>query len=233
MRFLFFTLLVRRYNHEKNFLFNSCFCFFLLTVGCSGSSSSVSILPPSRVGSSGIQASFENEYTMASALSEADVVARIEVGNWIAEDAELQKTYYEATVLQCFKGSIPTSFTLLQDGCSTGTLKGYPLFTSGNEFLVFLDEATGIDYDSPYWIIGSFMTILDVSYDNSGNRFYADRYGILGETIDIATNYALQEDTFTEVYARSVAADPIVQEMQYSYPFIFAESDLTPLLEGQ
>ena len=99
--------------------------------------------------------------------------------------------------------------------------------------MVFLDEATGIDYDSPYWIIGSFMTILDVSYDNSGNRFYADRYGILGETIDIATNYALQEDTFTEVYARSVAADPIVQEMQYSYPFIFAESDLTPLLEGQ
>lgn len=205
----------------------------VITVGCSGSSSSLAVLPPSRIGTAAIQASFETAYTLESAVSEADVVARIEVGNWIAEDTDIHTTYYEATVLQCFKGSIPTTFTLKQDGCSAGTLKGYPLFKSGNEILVFLDEASGVNYDSTYWIIGSFMTILDVSYDNSGNRYYADRYGILGKTIDIDTNYACQEDIFAEVYSRSVEADPIVQDMQYSYPYVFAEFDLNPLLADQ
>lgn len=206
--------------------------FLVITVSCSKSPDST-VLPPSRVGNSEIQASFEKKYTMASAVSEADVVARIEVGNWIAEDTELMKTYYEATVLECFKGNIPTSFTLLQDGCSIGTLKGYPLFTSGNEILVFLNEATVTDYDSPYWIIGSLDTVFYVSYDNSGNRYYADRCGILGKTVDISTNYARQENTFAEVYARAVEADPIIEEMQHSYQFIFAESDLSPLLKGQ
>lgn len=207
--------------------------FLLIAVGCSGSSSGTEGLPPTRIGSSEIQASFDTKYTFASAVSESDVVARIEVGNWIAEDTALHNTYYEATVLQCFKGNIPTQFTLLQDGCSAGTLKGYPLFARGNEMLVFLKEATGVNYDSPYWIIGSFMTVLDISYDDSGTRYYLDRYGFLGETIDIATNYSLQNDTFTEVVSRSIESDPIVQDMQYSYPYIFAENELMALLQNQ
>lgn len=205
----------------------------MANAGCVNHADNQLVLPPSRIGEETIHASFAKEYSFESALSSADVVARIEVGNWIAEDTELRKTYYEATVLQCFKGSIPTTFTLLQDGCSTGTLKGYPLFTSGNEMLVFLNEAIEVDYDSPYWIIGSFMTILDVSYDDSGTRYYADRYGILGKTINITANYALQEDVFAEVYSRSVEADSIVKDMQYLYPYIFKESDLTSLIKDQ
>lgn len=191
------------------------------------------VLPPTRLGSSSIQACLEKKYTLNTAVSEADVVARIQVGDWIAEDTDIHATYYEATVLECFKGNIPNTFTLIQDGSSAGTLKGYPLFTSGNEMLVFLNVAIELDYDSPYWIIGAFTTILDVSYDNAGNRYYADRYGILGETVDVAVNYARQPSTFAEVYARSVEADPIVQDLRYSYPYVFAESDLIPLLEDQ
>lgn len=191
------------------------------------------VLPPTRLGSASMQASLATRYTLESAVSEADVVARIVVGDWIAENTEIHSTYYEATVLECFKGNIPTTFTLIQDGSSAGTLKGYPLFTSGNEMLVFLNEAVGLDYDSPYWIIGAFTTIMDVSYDNAGNRYYIDRYGILGETVDVAVNYAKQPSIFAEIYARSVEADPLVQDLQYSYPYVFAESDLIPLLEGQ
>ena len=212
-------------------------CFFLIVSAVifvptlRETDDATAILPPTRFGSASIQASLATKYTLNTAVSEADVVARIVVGDWIAEDTEIESTYYEATVLQCFKGNIPTTFTLKQDGCSTGTLKGYPLFTSGNEMLVFLKEAVSVSYDSPYWIIGSFTTIMDVSYDNAGNRYYADRYGILGETVDVATNYAYQHDTFAEIYAKSVEADPIVQDFQY--PYVFAESDLIPLLEDQ
>lgn len=191
------------------------------------------VLPLSRIGTSQIQATFGDKYTFESALSEADVVARIEVGNWLAEDTNLYKTYYEATALQCFKGSISETFTLLQDGCSAATMKTYPLFTSGNEILVFLKEATVTTYDSPYWIIGSFTTLLDVSYDENGNRYYADRYGILGESIDINSNYAHENPVSSEVLAIAAANDPIVSEMQYPYPYIFSETDIITLIENQ
>ena len=201
--------------------------------GCTETAMKNAKLPPTRIGSASIQASFGEKYTFETAMTEADVVARIKVGNWIAEDTELHETYYEATVQHCFKGNIPNTFTLLQDGCSNGTLKGYPLFTYGNELLVFLKEATGIEYESPYWIIGSFTTLFDVTYDNSGARYYADRYGIFGGTVQDAVNYALLDELFSEVYAITVQADPIVDDMKYPYPYIFSEEDMTTLLNNQ
>lgn len=201
--------------------------------GCTSPSDEAIVLPPTRTGSSEIHACLDIRYTFHTAFSSADVVARVKVGNWIAEDVDLGTTYYEATVLQCFKGDIPQEFTLLQDGCSTGTFKGYPLFTNGNELLVFLNNATVTDYPSPYWIIGSFTTVMDVSYDEAGSRYYSDRYGIIGETIDISTNCALQDDIFAEVYSKSVANDPIIADMQYFYPYVFSETDLMKLMESQ
>ena len=193
----------------------------------------VSETPPCRIGSASIQASFAKGYTFESAFAEADAVARIKVEGWIAENTDIHSTYHEATVLQCFKGNMPETFTLKQAGCSTGTLKRYPLFTGGNELLVFLNEATGAPYESSYWIIGAYMTLLDVSYDENGNRYYIDRYSILGDSIDISTNYALQKDISSQVYSRAAKDDPIVSDMQYSYPYIFSEADMINLIEAQ
>lgn len=189
------------------------------------------ILPPSRIGTTTVQASFGPRYTFETAFSEADAVARVVVGNWLGEDSDLQKTYYEVSVLQCFKGNLPEKITLLQDGCSSGTRKQYPLFTSGNELFVFISKASVTNYASPYWIIGSFTTILDVSYDKAGTRYYVDRYGVLGETIEISTNYATQKSVLEEVYARLAENDAIVEEMHYDYPFIFSEEDMISFLD--
>lgn len=123
----------------------------LMVSGCAAVSDGrdEAVLPPSRVGASQMQATLVKRYTFESAFSEADVVARVEVGNWLAENTDSITTYFEAKVLQCFKGSTTETITLFQDGCSTGTMKGYPLFTSGNEMLVFLKEAIETPYDSP------------------------------------------------------------------------------------
>lgn len=216
-------------------------CVFVVTMlllsvsGCATvpDEQDAAVLPPSRVGASQMQATLVKRYTFESAFSEADVVARVEVGNWLAEDTDIFKTYYEARVLQCFKGSIPETFTLFQEGCSTGTLKGYPLFTSGNEMLVFLKEATETAYNSPYWIIGAFTTLLDVSYDESGNRYYVDRCDLLGETMNISSNYAYEMSLANEILAVAAANDPIVSEMQFHYSHIFSEADLIDLIENQ
>lgn len=87
------------------------------------------------------------------------------------------------------------------------------------------------NYVSPYWIIGSFTTILDVSYDKAGTRYYVDRYGLFGETIEISTNYATQKPVFEEVYTRLAENDAIVEEMHYDYPFIFSEEGMISFLD--
>ena len=215
------------------------FAIVMLMISISGCASAPEVtdpvvLPPTRIGASGCKVIRVKDYTFKSAWEEADVVARVEVGNWIAEDTEIIKTYYEAKVLQCFKGSIPENITLYQEGCSAFTMKGYPLFTSGNEFLVFLMEATATTcYEAPFWIMGSFTTILDVSYDENGNRYYADSRGFLGKSIDIAFNYAYDTAVSAEVMATAVAKDPIVSERLLPYHYIFSEEDFLALAESQ
>lgn len=98
--------------------------------------------------------------------------------------------------------------------------------------LVFLKETTETTYGSLYWIIGAYTTLLDVSYDESGNRYYVDRCGLLGETMNISSNYAYEMPVASEVLAVAAANDPIVSEMQFRYTHIFSEADLIDFIEN-
>lgn len=189
------------------------------------------VLPPVRYGEGSVQATFEKTYTFSTAFEEADVVARVQVGNWLGEDTTIMSTYYEAASLECIKGDIPDTFTLIQDGCSKGTLKGYPLFTYGNEMLLFMKEASGVDYESAYWIMGAFTTMLDVAYDDEGVRYYVDRYGILGDTMTELCDPVILESTGAEVYAYIIGKDPIIEEILIRDPYIFTEKAVWDMME--
>lgn len=219
----------------------------LLTAGCSqtadqpvNSGEDPIVLPPKRIGEGVSHVSLDKRYTFETAFSEADVVARIKVGNWLSEDLELDSTFFEANVLQCFKGDISETFILKQSGSSYCTIKDYPLFTYGNELLLFLSKGSSSDYeegwhapeyDTFYWIIGSFSTLLDVSYDSRGSRYYADRYGILTEFLDASSNYANQNDVSSKVFEDAVSSDPLIADISH-YPYIFSEADFIDLIDS-
>lgn len=213
--------------------------FMLLAAGCSQVADDSVVLPPVRIGEGVSSPLFAKRYTFETAFLEADAVVRIKIGNWLSEDIDNMFTRYEATVLQCFKGDVSDAFTLIQEGCSDCTMKGYPLFTYGNELLVFLTKATmPPDYEMPwsdesYWITGCFTTVLDVTYDAEGNRYYADNHDFLGETMGISSNYVNQKDILSEVYSSAVNSDPFVANIadeQNFYSYIFSEADVNNLI---
>ena len=217
--------------------------FMLLTAGCSQvadqpvhSGDDPIVLPPTRIGENTSKALLAKLYTFETAFSEAEAVARIKIGNWLSEDTENGITRFEASVLQCFKGDLPETFSLFQGGCSKHTIRGYPLFSYGNELLVFLrkDETQTDDYAS-YWIIGSYSTVLDITYDDDGNRYYADRYGFLGKSMKISPNYFYQNDILSEIYSYAINSDSFLAEIadkQHLYPFVFSETDVLELINS-
>lgn len=215
--------------------FRVCFAAALLflVTGCSQPSGEDIVLPPTRIGTDGeMSASLSQRFTFDSAFSEADAVAHIRVGNWLAEDSQTMSTYYCASTVQVYKGELPESFTLYQDGNASHTIKGYPLFTYGNELFVFLkqaeyDDASGHNYENGYWIIGSFSTFLDVVRDESGERYYMDRYGALGETMSVNSHKIMAYDLHICDEDEILYSDGA----GYSPAYIFSEQDMSSLIE--
>ncbi len=207
--------------------------FILLLAGCSQAANDSVVLPPSRTGKNICSASLEKRYTFETAFAEADAVARVKVGNWLYEDNEIKSTYFDATVLQCFKGDMPETFVLKQDGSSELTMEGYPLFTYGEELLLFLNDGSDADNKALYWIIGAFTTVMDVYYDAEGARYYTDSRGILGETMDISTNYAQTNNIASEIYAAAASTNPLIIDVAnewISHSYIFSEADVNNLM---
>lgn len=172
-----------------------------------------------------------DKLTFEEALAEADVVARVRVGDWIGENTEIFQTYFEAEVLECLKGEAPKNITLIQDGSSAGTYYRYPLFTSGNELFVFLDEARDLpEYESPYWSIGAMLTVMFVSYDADGNRYYMGVRDSVGESMGIEKNYSGDLETFNVLFESLCEIDPFI-DGHYSFPYTFAEADVLAAIQ--
>lgn len=215
--------------------FIGCFLILLmmstvLLTGC-GDKKKGPVLPPTRLGTKGMSsASLEKEYGFESALMDADLVAHIRVGDWLSEKTESLITYYRADIIDKYKGDETGNIVLLQDGCSNVTFEGYPLFTHGNEVLVFCKSAVGVEYSNAYWIIGSFTTVLDAVTSESGEIYYMDRYGAFGDRSRELVNYESQTQLKAELKSSAMKKDSMVSDMEYNYSYIFKASDVEALV---
>lgn len=186
------------------------------------------ILPPTRYGKYDTICALVESYTFESAFKESDMVARVRVGNWLGEKERSWITYFEADVIEIYKGDEIGNIVLLQDADSDSTLKWYPLFTYGNELLVFLKHGLDEQYENTYWIIGSYTTVFDVITTDSGDVYFSDRWGELTKSM----NCAMQMGARADVYAAASKIDPVFFDDIRGIRYIYSESDVEALIDS-
>ncbi len=201
-----------------------CLCLLLALamlclVGCADEAAPIP--PPTRIGAGTAKVTPGARHTFATAAAEADAVAHITVGDWLSENTDTMSTHYRATVAETFRGSLPNEITLIQDGCSTTTIPGYPLFTGGNELLLFLKACTEPD---TYWIVGSYTTVLDVAYVPDGTRYFAQRGS---STLSPRNTHTKDAALVNAIYADLRTRDPAVD---HTVSALYTAAELEQLL---
>ena len=187
------------------------------------------ILPPTRYGNKTSRISLERQ-SFETAISSSDAIAHIKVGNWLGEDEYFN--YYEATVISQFKGEEIDNFVLIQDGTSEYTIGRYPLFTYGNEMLLFLMKSTDADYENAYWILGSYTTVMDAVTSSTNEVYYMDRYGVLSETAENINNIPQSSFAFG-LFNKIGEQDPYITENRlFFYTYFYSEKDMKKLIDS-
>ncbi len=195
------------------------------------------VLPPVRVGTEGYsQASLSARSSTIESLCEyIDVIAVVRVGNWLDEDTH--HTYYNAEVLDLIAGTLPDQFVLLQDGNSKCTMKGYPLFTYGDEFLLFLvkadyapEEGCAYPNKNSYWIAGSYSTVMEVVEGENGNYYFVDRYHLLDRSAIELINLKTENTVNTMVHQTLASRDAEVSQFKAPYTAIYSLEELATKL---
>ena len=145
---------------------------------------------PVRVGSKGVDvASLYRSYTLEEAILYSDLVADVTVTSWLSETVRqsstqvFDKTFFSVKVNAVIKGEPLEQFVLMQDGNGLYTRDNYPLFQKDDRLILFLNkndraEDDSYKYDTFYWIIGSYSTVMDVV--TVDKTLYAiDRWGFM------------------------------------------------------
>lgn len=146
------------------------------------------VLPPSRWGEGEAQGMLPRTYSLSEAYDAAEVVALVTVGDWLEEELITGRTFFRTTVQKVYKGDIPHEFVLAQEGCSTWTYRNYPVFTYGNQLLLFLikydvsmyrDTYDLVEYPDAYELISTYSTVMYVTQDDSGMSYVLDALGVM------------------------------------------------------
>ena len=145
-----------------------------LLVSCAGNKKEP-VLPPVRM-----TGKLLIDYSTSIEERMADAVAYVRIGDWLGDTDDVY-AMYEFETVELIRGELPEGSVLLQDGSSTGTIPDFPLFTAGNELLLFLKkcgdyskEHLNLPNDS-YFIGGSSYTVSDIVTLESGQKFLIPR----------------------------------------------------------
>ncbi len=206
----------------------------LLFAGCTGphEPEHEPVLPPARVGSSSMKAQIPY-FDLERACGEADLIAHIRVCDWLGErnvEYEMELTYFSASIIESFKGQKEGNFVLCQDGNSKLTLGGYPLFTYGDELLLFLKRGSNPDYDEMYYVVGSYGTVMYGLGDDNGDCYFMSICDGFYDSIGIERNYA-DDNALRDLLVKN-CPDPLVKEMAMHSPFICRADDFFERIEA-
>ena len=177
------------------------------------------VLPPKR-DAGGMSVSLSINYTFDIAVEEADMIAHVRIGDWLGETNEGIYSYFEAEVLNTYKGEKKKSITIKQKGNSVSSVSGFPLFTHGNELLLFLRKSDYKEYDDTYFSLGLNYCPFYVSKSDEGDVFLATEYHI-ADALPPEENLANLEDTKTylQAYKHLKESDPIAGNMYFMYAY--------------
>ncbi len=170
--------------------------------------------------------------TLEKLTREAEVVALVRIGNWLGESDEDGYTRFAAEVKQVLKGEFKTEkIVLLQDGTSTLSVENYPIFTGGNDLLLFFkkaEEALQNNAGSVYHLIGGpqavFYTTL-LAKDSPRYAVTLDEGWLTRMPHDIP-NIADIDEMWKTVFGALAVNDklwnvlPVNTRMVYSYDLI-------------
>ena len=195
----------------------------LSVVGCTQAGKEEIVLPPTRYSSGGGGLVDWATLDVADFYADAEVVARVKVGNWLWEDRERSSTYFEAQALECYKGSIPENFTLRQYGTSEHTSYGQ-IYTYGNEKILFMSKAApGLSPYKDTYGCGDISAMV-VAYDNAGRRHIIVPHPFVAESVTRTT--PMTEIPASEVRQNAVKDDPLLGEGAYEASGVFSEEDI-------
>ena len=147
------------------------------------------VLPPER--KIQVSVTYSPQYATAETLiNETVAIARIRVGNWIKEWSNVEggggRSYFEAEVLEVYKGELSRNIIFIQDGSSLVMVNDIPFSTYGEEIIAFLYE-----WDEPGVYFGSDSSIKVIHTPE--NSYVIDTYfstaGTLGSCKDEIKNH--------------------------------------------
>ncbi len=220
---------------KKFLILISMLVFLLSFFGCEKEPEEI-VLPPKRVSTDEIMVvrATDTAYSFEDAFSYADTVAHVRIKNWLREDTEEQYTYYEAEIVELFKGDEKEEITVRQTGSSVCTLNGFPLFTYGNEMLMFLKEQ-----DGAYTVYGYATKLFDAVRAEDGETYYISRDGGFTVGVPGSAIYEYEEEAFdvkTNYSERASEFNDLLREMDEliggrSCEFVFSRTDFLKLIK--
>lgn len=140
---------------------------FILLLLCSCKEETV--YPPVRTPKDRLNVQYVSGYTLDEAYEKADVVATVKIENWLSEDEE--SSFFEAKVLEAYKGEPEETIRLAQSGNSQYMIVGHPLYYPENEFFIFLNEYENSQGEKEYCSLQDADTLFTLTENKEGEKY--------------------------------------------------------------